>query len=171
MRKILVLILAIFFVNSCVKVPEWVTPVKNFKVKRYMGKWYEIARLDHNFEIGLNSVSADYTLRPDGGITISNNGYMVRREEWRYAEGRASFVDDENVGLLKVSFMRPFYGAYVIFKLDPDYEYAYVCGEDRSFLWLLSRTEYVDQDIIDDFETEARKLGFDTSQLIYVQHM
>jgi len=136
-----------------------------------MGKWYEIARLDHRFERGLNSVSAEYSLNGAGGITVKNSGYMVRREEWRYAEGKVSFVDDENTGLLKISFMRPFYGAYVIFKLDPDYEYAYVCGSDKTRLWLLAREEYVDQDIIDDFISAAGQLGFDTAKLIFVEHM
>ncbi len=171
MRRVLALTILILFVNACVKVPEWVTPVKNFKVKRFMGTWYEIVRLDHRFERGMNSVTANYSLDPDGGIKIQNSGYMVRWKEWRYREARASFVDQTNIGLLKVAYTRPLYFPYVIFKLDPDYEYAFVCGKDRSLLWLLSRTEYVDQDVIDDFVAEAKKLGFDTSKLIFVSHM
>ncbi|MBC8374852.1 MAG: lipocalin family protein [FCB group bacterium] len=170
MRRILAMIIAIFFVNSCVEVPEGITPVKNFKVKRFMGTWYEIARLDHPFELGMNSVTANYSLDSGGGITIQNSGYMVKWQEWRYAEAKASFVDDKKTGFLKVCYIWPFYEPYVIFKLEEDYDYAFVCGRDRSFLWLLSRTEYVDRDVIDEFEEEAKKLGFDTSKLTYLNH-
>ena len=171
MRKFLALTVALFFVISCVEVPEGVTPVKKFKVKKFMGTWYEVARLDHRFERGMNSVIANYSIDREGVITIKNSGYMVRQRQWRYSEAKATLVDKTNTGFLKVSYIWPFYDPYVIFKVEPDYDYAFVCGRDRSFLWLLSRTEYVDQEVIDEFEEEAKKLGFDISELIYVSHM
>lgn len=171
MRRILALTTLLFLMNGCVEVPEGITPVKNFKVKKFMGTWYEIARLDHRFERGMHSVTANYSIDYDGVITVQNSGYMVKRSEWRYSEAKASIVDKKNIGFLKVSYVWPFYDPYVIFKLEPDYDYAFVCGRDRSFLWLLSRTEYVDRDVIDEFEDEAKKLGFDTSELIYATHM
>jgi len=170
MSRVLALAILMVFVNSCVKVPEWVQPVKNFKVKRFMGTWYEVARLDHKFEQGLNTVSANYAIDRDGNITIQNSGYMVKWQEWRYKDAKASVVGDKKLGVLKVSYVWPFYDPYVIFKLDPDYEYAFVCGRDRSFLWLLSRTERVEDYVIKEFEEEAKKLGFDTSKLIYTEH-
>ena len=142
--------------------------MKNFKVKKFMGTWYEIARLDNPFELGMTNVTINYTFDPDGGFKIQNSGYMVKWQEWRYAEAKASFVEDKKTGFLKVSYIWPFYDPYVIFKLEPDYDYAFVCGRDRTFLWLLSRTEYVDRDVIEEFEEEAKKLGFDTSKLIYM---
>ncbi len=171
MKRILALTVLMFFVGSCVEAPKGVTAVKNFKVKKFMGTWYEIARLDHRFERGMNTVIANYSLDRDGVITIKNSGYMVRRGEWRYSEAKAFLVDEKNTGLLKVSYRWPFYAPYVIFKVETDYDYAFVCGRDRSFLWLLSRTEYVDRDVIKEFEAAAKKLGFDTSELIYVSHM
>lgn len=170
MRRILGLIILMLFVSSCVEVPDGITPVKNFKVKRFMGTWYEIARLDHPFERGMKSVTANYSIDREGEITIQNSGYMAKQSKWRYSEAKASLVDKKNVGFLKVSYIWPFYDAYVVFKLEPDYDYVFVCGKDRSFLWLLSRTQYIDRDIIDEFEEEAKKLGFDTSALIYTNH-
>ncbi len=171
MRRILALTILSFVVIGCVEVPEGITPVKKFKVKKFMGTWYEIARLDHHFEQGLNSITANYSINRDGKITIQNSGYMVKWQEWRYKEAKAYVVGENNIGLLKVSYLWPFYDPYVIFKLDPDYEYAFVCGKDRSFLWLLSRTRYVDRDVIEEFEEEAKKLGFNTSKLIYTKHL
>ncbi|NQV15984.1 lipocalin family protein [bacterium] len=168
MRRPVTLIVSIFVI-SCVDVPEGITPVSGFELDRYLGKWYEIARLDHRFERGLNNVTAEYSLIK-GDVIIKNRGYMVMHGEWREADGKASFVNEQNVGHLKVSFVPPFYKSYVIFELDPDYQYAYVCGNNTSFLWLLSRTPQVDPDMLDDFVGKTQALGFDTSKLIYVHH-
>jgi len=172
MRKLFAVILLAFLVSSCgVEQPDGIQPVKNFNVKKYMGRWYENVRLDHRFERGMNSVTADYSRNANGSITIKNSGYMVKRQEWRAAEGVAAFVETEKVGFLKVSYIRPFYYPYVIFKVDEDYEWAFVAGKDMSFLWLLSREPEVDWDVRQDFISEAKKLGFDTSQLIFVEHI
>ena len=95
--------------------PERVTPVESFELNRYLGKWYEIARLDHSFERGLERVTAEYSLRDDGGISVVNRGYSIEDDEWKVAEGKAYFVNDKNLGYLKVSFFGPFYGSYVVF--------------------------------------------------------
>jgi len=171
MQKIVALLGLVLVFGGCIQTPDWVEPVSDFDAKRYMGRWYEVARLDHRFERGLNSVAADYSMDAKGKVTIKNNGYMVKRQEWRYSEGQASFVDGPDKGLLKVSYMWPFYAPYVVFKVDDDYEHAYVCGADRTTLWLLAREPTVYQEIIDDFEAEARKLGFDISQVKYIQHL
>jgi apolipoprotein D and lipocalin family protein len=169
MKKLLAMLMSILM-SGCVKVPPGVTPVSEFNLNQYLGVWYEVARLDHSFERGLNNVTAEYSMRPGGGVTVKNRGFLVKRGEWRDAEGKAFFVNEPNVGHLKVSFFPPFYGSYVIFKLDQDYQYAFVCGDDTSYLWLLSRTPEPDQEILDDFESMARSRGFDTSKLIYVHH-
>jgi apolipoprotein D and lipocalin family protein len=87
-------------------------------LERYLGKWYEIARLDHSFERGLEKVSATYSLRDDGGVRVENRGFSQKKNTWKAAEGKAYFVRDSNEGYLKVSFFGPFYGSYVIFELD-----------------------------------------------------
>ena len=170
MQKLFVALMSIVFVSSCVKIPEGVNPVSNFEVDRYMGKWSEIARLDHRSERGLKAVTAEYSLNQDGGFAVKHRGYMTRQSEWQEVEGKASFAGPENIGHFKVSIVPPFPGSYAIFELDPDYQYAYVCGSNTSRLWLLARTTEVDQDILDDFVGKSKDLGFDTSELIYVHH-
>jgi len=151
--------------------PDTVKPVNNFELNRYLGKWYEIARLDHSFERGLEKITAEYSMREDGGIAVINRGYSKEKDEWKVAEGKAYFVDDEDIGYLKVSFFGPFYGSYVVFELDQEgYEYAFVSGPDRSYLWLLSRIPKPPHEIIERFKRKSKELGFDTSKLIFVDH-
>jgi apolipoprotein D and lipocalin family protein len=153
---------------GCVGAPEGVQPVEGFELERYLGKWYEIARLDHSFERGLERVTAEYSMRPDGGVRVINRGYSEADGEWREAEGRAYFVEDPGTAHLKVSFFGPFYGAYVVFELDKaGYQYAFVAGPDKSYLWLLSRTPQVAAPVKQRFLERAGALGFDTSALIY----
>jgi apolipoprotein D and lipocalin family protein len=149
--------------------PEGVEPVTGFELDRYLGRWYEIARLDHSFERGLERVTAEYSMRPDGGTRVLNRGYSTEEGKWEEAEGRAYFVEDESQGYLKVSFFRPFYGSYVVFGLDRDeYDWAYVSGPNTGYLWLLARTPTVDPAVLADFIERAAGLGFDTDQLIFV---
>jgi apolipoprotein D and lipocalin family protein len=169
--RILVLTIAVLILTGCLGMPETVRPVANFDLNRYMGKWYEIARLDHSFERGLERITAEYSMRDDGGVSVVNRGYSIEDEEWKVAEGKAYFVDEKNKGYLKVSFFGPFYGSYVVFEIDQEgYEYAFVSGPNTSYLWLLSRTAQVQQEIIERFKRISKELGFDTSKLIFVNH-
>lgn len=168
-------LIRIFFLavclSGCLGMPDKVTPVREFEINRYLGKWYEIARLDHSFERGLERVTADYALRGDGGVAVLNRGYSTQAGEWREAQGKAYFVNETDEGYLKVSFFGPFYGSYVIFELDKtDYQYAFVSGPDLSYLWLLARTPVVPQPIIDRFISQSEALGFDVGNLIFVVH-
>jgi apolipoprotein D and lipocalin family protein len=157
--------------TGCTGVPEGIRPVGGFELERYLGTWYEIARLDHTFERGLEQVTATYTLRDDGGVRVINRGYFAADSQWEEAEGKAYFVDAPDVGHLKVSFFGPFYGSYVIFELDSnDYQYAFVAGPDRSYLWLLSRTPQVSESLRQRFVARATELGFATEELIFVDH-
>ncbi len=156
---------------GCVSIPEGVKPVNDFNLERYLGMWYEIARLDHSFEKGLSRVSADYSLRPDGGVKVTNKGFSVADQKWKEAVGKAYFVQGPEQGFLKVSFFGPFYGSYVVFALDREnYRYSLVCGPDKSYLWILARTPTLEKHIIDDLVRTARSAGFDTDKLIYVNH-
>jgi len=156
---------------GCTGLPQGITPVSGFDVNRYLGEWYEIARLDHAFERGLEKVTARYSLLQDGGLRVVNRGFDAASGRWREAEGKAYFIDDPHTGRLKVSFFGPFYGAYNIIRLDRSgYRYALVCGPDRSYLWILARSPELDRAIVDELVSYAADLGFDTSQLIYVRH-
>lgn len=162
-------LLALALLSGCVSVPEGVRPVEGFELNRYLGTWYEIARLDHRFERGLSRVSAEYRLRDDGGVQVINRGYARDKGRWQQAEGRAYFVERPDLGYLKVSFFGPFYGAYVVFELDEDYRYALVSGPDKSYFWLLARTPDLDPAVRRALVQKAAAAGFDTERLIYVE--
>lgn len=150
--------------------PEGIVPVKNFNVSRYLGKWYEIARLDHSFEHGLSNVTAEYELRCDDGINVINRGFLAEENKWKVAEGKAYFVGSRDEGHLKVSFFGPFYGSYIIFDLDQEnYQYAFVSGYNTSYLWLLSRTPTVSEAVKKRFVEKSKELGFDTNALIFTE--
>jgi len=166
LTAILVLILC-----GCVGIPANVKPVENFKLERYLGKWYEIARLDHSFERGLTRVTAEYSLWDDGGVRVMNRGYSAIENRWKEAEGKAYFVRGSDQGYLKVSFFGPFYGAYIVFELDhKNYQYSLVCGPDKSYLWILARAPDLDQEIKNRLIEKAAAVGFDISKLIFVDH-
>lgn len=156
--------------SGCLAVPDGIEPIDNFELNRYLGKWYEVARLDHSFERGLEAVTAEYSLRDDGGIRVINSGRNSETQLNQEAEGRAYFVEEPNLGFLKVSFFGPFFGSYVIFELDENYQTAFIAGNTTNYLWLLARTPEVSQELIDAFIARANQLGFDTSQLIFVNH-
>lgn len=163
--------LFLIFLLGCTGIPENVQPVDNFSIENYLGRWYEIARLDHSFERGLSHVTADYTLLNDGGIEVINRGYSAEKGAWKEAEGKAHFVKEPNLGYLKVSFFGPFYGSYIIFELDQeDYQYSLVCGPDKSYLWILGRNPTMSKEIKSALLEKAAENGFDISQLIFVNH-
>lgn len=116
-------------------------------------------------------MSAEYSLREDGGLSVMNKGFSSKKKAWKEAEGKAYFVHGQDEGHLKVSFFGPFYGSYVVFELDNDnYQYAFVAGYNKSYLWLLSRTPTVNDELINHFINKAEELGFDTDRLIMVKH-
>ncbi len=164
----LINLLFIFALTGCTGVPENIKPVSDFELDRYLGKWYEIARLPHSFEEGLSNVTAQYRLRKDGGVDVLNRGYSEEEQAWDEAEGKAYFVSDENIGHLKVSFFGPFYASYVVIEVDEDYRYAMVTGPDRDYLWLLSRTPELDEKIMSKLVDKAKSLGYAVDELIYV---
>lgn len=165
----LVSILMLFLLTGCSGTPDGLTPVSGFDGQRYLGTWYEIARLDHSFERGLERVTAHYSRNPDGSIRVINRGYDPAQQKWQQAEGIAKFVSSPDVGHLKVSFFGPFYGGYNVLLLDADYQYALVSGPNRDYLWLLARTPTLAPTTYDQVLEQARQMGFDTQQLIRVK--
>jgi len=170
-QKRLRLLAVLALLSGCTGIPDGVEAVSGFQLDRYLGTWYEIARLDHSFERGLTSVTADYSLRDDGGVHVINRGYDAVAGEWDEAVGKAYFVGDPDVGRLKVSFFGPFYGGYNIVELDHEnYQYSLVAGPNRTYLWLLARSPDLDQEVVQRLVGMARELGFATDELIWVDH-
>lgn len=172
MRHMIMIAVAMSLLTiGCTSVPDGLSPVGGFEPERYLGKWYEIARLDHSFERNLTNVSATYTRIENGDIRVYNRGFNTANQEWKEIEGKARFLGDETTGSLKVSFFGPFYGGYHIIELDREgYSYAMVTGPTRSYLWILSRTKMFDATLYSKLVSKADQWGFDTSELIRVQH-
>ncbi|MDD2659056.1 MAG: lipocalin family protein [Methylococcales bacterium] len=167
--KIFVVLIAALL-SSCTGIPDGVTAIDGFDINRYMGTWYEIARLDHRFERGLNNISATYSLREDGGVNVLNKGWNQADSKWEQAEGKAYFVELPDKGRLKVSFFGPFYGGYNIIDLDKkDYAYSMVAGPDKSYFWILSRSKSMPKATLEALIEKAQKLGFATGKLIFVK--
>lgn len=167
MRQLLGIFLTLW-ISGCVSIPQNIEPINGFELNKYLGKWYEIARLDHSFERGLDNVTAEYFLRDDGGVKVINKGFSMAENKWKTAEGKAYFVGDPQEGYLKVSFFGPFYGAYIVFELDKEnYQYTFVTSYDKSYLWLLARTPTVSDALLDRFVQRAAELGFETDKLIF----
>jgi len=160
-----------FTLVGCTGVPNGVEPVSDFEVERYLGQWYEIARYDHSFEEGLTNVTARYSLRDDGGISVVNKGFNPEQEKWDEALGKAYFVSSPDIGHLKVSFFGPFYASYVVMALDKEaYGYALVTGPDRDYLWILAREKTLPEETLAMLVTRAEALGYEKDKLIWVEH-
>ena len=154
--------------SSCTSVPDKVEPVSPFELDRYLGKWYEIARLDHSFERGLTEVTATYSMREDGGVKVINRG-IDSSGEVSEAEGKAYFTGDSNRAALKVSFFGPFYGGYNVAKLEEDYSMSLVIGPNTNYAWILARTPNPSQAQCQAYSQKAQSVGVDTSQWIWVR--
>ena len=159
-----------FLLYSCKsKIPDKAVAVTNFDKAKYLGKWYEIARLDYKWEKDLNNVTAEYSLNEDGTIKVDNKGYNVKKDKWEESIGKAKFVKKDNVGMLKVSFFGPFYSGYNVVAIDPDYKYALVAGESLKYMWILSRETSIPENIKLDHLRKAQEIGYDTSELVWVK--
>ncbi|WP_193039030.1 lipocalin family protein [Pseudoalteromonas nigrifaciens] len=168
--KYFLLTITLFSLSACTSPPEGITAVKNFDLQKYQGKWYEIARLNHSFEEGMEQVTANYTINDDGTVKVINKGYITKEQQWKNAQGLAKFVGDSDIGHFKVSFFGPFYGAYVIFELEQaDYQYAFITSYNKDYLWFLSRTPQVGDELKEHFLKTVKDLGFATEQIIWVK--
>jgi apolipoprotein D and lipocalin family protein len=161
---------AVVLLAGCSGVPQGLHPVTGFDADKYLGHWYEIARLDHSFERGLSDVTADYRKLPDARIEVINRGFDAKKNKWDEAKGVARFQGKPDVASLEVSFFWPFYGAYNVLVLDPQYRYAMVAGPNRDYLWILARDRQLDQRTLDILVERARAFGFATDALIYIEH-
>ncbi|TDO94981.1 lipocalin family protein [Flavobacterium sp. 245] len=161
-----------FMLYSCnsSKIPKKAVAVTNFDKAKYLGKWFEIARLDYKWEENLNNVTAEYSLNDNGTIKVDNRGYNVKKDKWEESIGKAKFVKKDDVGMLKVSFFGPFYAGYNVIAIDPDYKYALVAGENLKYMWILSRETTIPESIKADYLIKAQEIGYKISDLVWVKH-
>ena len=154
---------------SCASIPEGITPVEDFSLESYLGTWYEIARFDFRFEKDLSHVTATYSLNEDGTVKVVNTGYNTKKDKWQEALGKARFRGDNTVRALEVSFFGPFYTGYNVLKIDQEYTTALVGGKNFDYLWILSRTPEISEEVKQGYLEYAQALGYDVSNLVWVE--
>lgn len=151
-------------------IPNKAQAVTNFNGTKYLGKWYEIARLDYKWERDLDNVTAEYSLNEDKTIKVDNKGYNVKKDKWEQSVGKARYVKKDNIGMLKVSFFGPFYSGYNVVSIDQDYKYALVAGESLKYMWILSREKTIPESVKSEFLKKAQEIGYKTNELVWVKH-
>ena len=150
-------------------IPDGVTAVTPFDLKRFEGTWYEIARLDHGFEKNMSHVSFTYTLKDGGDFEVVNKSLDGKNGRWETSEGKGAFIGDPNVGRLKVSYFGPFYGRFNIIALDEkNYSWAMATGPSTRYLWILSRKKTLEDPIIQDLIRKAIGMGFKLDKMVHV---
>ena len=159
---------AALYASRSPRVPEGIRPVENFDLDRYLGKWYELARIDHSFEKGLQRTQAEYSRNHQGGIDVTNRGYDPKRGEWKISRGRAKPTIAADIAALKVSFFGPFYAGYNVVALDDDYQWAMVIGSSLKYFWILSRSPSLPKGVEERLLHQAHRLGVDTQKILWV---
>ncbi|MCP4437955.1 MAG: hypothetical protein GY810_03345 [Aureispira sp.] len=173
MKRIFVYLISAIVLSclgSCQSIPKGATAVSPFDADRYLGTWYEIARIDFTFEKNLDNTTANYSKRPDGKIAVLNKGFNLKKNKWTDAKGKAKFRGDKNIAELAVSFFGPFYGGYNVVALEGDYEYALVTGKNVDYLWILARKPTIPNTVKEQFLAKAKTIGYDISRLNWISH-
>jgi len=165
-----IVVLTSLFAIACATMPQGGSVVVGLDKERYLGTWYEIARYDFAFEKDLRDTTATYALREDGMISVVNRGFNYVKGKWTEAKAKARFRGSDTEGALEVSFFGPFYAAYNIIELDPDYRYALVVGNRTKYLWILSRATTIPDDVKAKYLATAQRLGYDLSTMVWVEH-
>jgi len=170
MKHILAITLLSVLSYSCARIPSKAVAVHPFEKTKYLGKWYEIARLDFRFEKNLNNTTAEYSLRENGTIKVDNKGYNYKKNKWSQAVGTAKFREADTIAKLKVSFFGPFYAGYNVIALDKDCKYALVAGKSTDYLWILSRETTIPDAVKNEYIDIAKRIGYKTADLVWVKH-
>lgn len=135
-------------------------------IRRFMGRWYEIARYEHRFEKGMTHVSATYTLSGNGKIEVLNEG--LKEGKHKQIKGRAKQPNPQDPGKLKVSFFLWFYSDYYVLYIDPEYRYLLVGSSSDKYLWIMSREKSLAKETLDQLIDKLRVRGYDTDKLLFV---
>ncbi|MFD1768934.1 lipocalin family protein [Sphingobacterium suaedae] len=155
--------------NILKPVRSTVPVVQGFKKEKYLGDWYEIARIDFYWEKNLKNVMATYSLDDEGSIKVLNQGYDMVKEKYKQSIGKAKFIRNEDEGALKVSFFGPFYSGYNVVMIDEDYDYALVFGENLDYMWILSRSKQIPDEIKERYLNYARQCGYKVDRLVWTE--
>lgn len=168
-KSFLLIPIVMILLFSCSENPPLET-VQEFNINKYMGTWYEIARLPNSFEKGLECCTATYSLKDNGKIKVVNAGRKISdRDKLKEATGTAWIPDENYPGQLKVRFFWPFAGDYYIIHLDDNYQHVLVGSPSRKYLWILARDKEINEKTYNLLIDIAREKGFDTDKVIRVK--
>lgn len=166
---VLILLSLAYLMFGKLGIPDGVTAVTPFDIKRFEGTWYEISRLDHGFEKNMSHVSFTYTVKDGGDFKIENKSLDGKSGQWVLSEGKGALIEDPNVGRLKVSYFGPFYGSFNIIALDEkNYSWAMATGPSSRYLWILSRKKKLEDPIIQELIRKAIGMGFKLDKMVHV---
>ena len=169
-KQTILIFLLMVSLLSCKSTAD-LTTVEKVDLNKYAGTWYEIARLPNSFERNMKCVTATYSLKESGKISVKNRGYLPDpKGKWKTAKGKAWIPDKEFPGRLKVTFFWPFAGNYYILVLDENYQYALVGDPSREYLWVLAREQSLDSSVYSTLMDHAGQKGFDTQKMLLVEH-
>jgi apolipoprotein D and lipocalin family protein len=146
-------------------IPKGATAVQPFDKERYLGLWYEIARLPNSIEKNISKLTELYSLNDDGTMQVITKGYNYKKDKWTEIEGKIKFAGSEDIGMLKVSYFGPAYANYNVLAIDENYKYALVSGSGLDFLWLLSKEQAIPENIKTQFIDKAKSIGFAVEKL------
>lgn len=142
------------------------TAVGSVDLKKYAGLWYDVASFPVKFQKGCHCTTAEYTLMPRGYVKVVNKcrkGGFDKKESG--INGKAFAVEGSNNTKLKVQFFWPLKADYWIIKLDQDYKWAVVSSPGKDYLWILSRTPAIPDDLYNSIVSSLKDEGYDTPRL------
>ncbi len=166
MHYLFFIVFTLFF-TACSSPKPPLATVRHVEINKYLGTWYEIARYEHSFEVGCSDVSATYSLKENGQISVLNS---CTKEDGKRSQAKGNaYATDETNSKLKVSFFWPFYGDYWIVMLGKNYEYAVIGEPSRKYFWILSRTKSLDENVKKEILASLPVLGYDEVKLIWTK--
>ncbi len=156
----------VFGIFNRMAMPEGATPVEEFDLEKYMGRWYEVARMDFFWENHkMTNVYAEYAINDKGTVDVKNTGFKENTGKWSSYEGEARFRAENTVAALEVTFFSMAWAGYNVVSVDEDYKYALVFGRNNDYLWFLSRERGMPQEIKDKYSKMAEKCGYDVTKI------
>lgn len=141
-------------------IPNGAVAVQPFNLNRFLGKWYEVARLPIRIEKNMADLTEEYVTRANGSIKVITRARNIKTNTWTEVTGTLKPAGAHDIGMLKVSYLRPVYFAYNVLDVTEDYEYALVSGSSIETLWILSRSTNIPDDIKARFLYKAASIGF-----------
>jgi len=164
--KIISALISLTFMTKTVAQSQTLETVSSVDLNKYTGKWYEIASYPQRFQKGCHCTTAEYTLSEKGYIIVENrcNRDSVTGKQ-SYIKGKAFVEKGSGNAKLKVQFFWPFKGKYWIIDLAEDYSYVVVSHPNRKYLWILSRTSKMNENLYQQILSRLKENGFDLTKL------